>query len=304
MSAQPPTPQAHAPAPPKIFDPKRLRAQRGRASPSLGGDDFIHARVLDDIVARLEMVNRAFSRALFFGADAIEARLTNDCGVGQIVHTDCAPTRLSSQTPSFAFDQEAWPVKPGSLDLVVSVLALHHANDLIGALTQARRSLRPDGLFIAAVFGEGTLNHFRHCLTGAEADIRGGIAQRFSPLASVQDYGQALGRARFAMPVVDSDTISVRYNQPHRLLDDLRAIGERAPLLQLAGGLRKDVLAQALMSFGQAPTHDGACDAGEEKFEIFYLTGWAPARSQPKPLKPGSATTALQDAVLSGAKDI
>jgi NADH dehydrogenase [ubiquinone] 1 alpha subcomplex assembly factor 5 len=54
-------------------------------------------------------------------------------------------------------DEELLPFKEESLDLVISSLGLHWVNDLPGAMIQARRALKPDGLFLAAMFGGETL---------------------------------------------------------------------------------------------------------------------------------------------------
>ena len=46
-------------------------------------------------------------------------------------------------------DEEALPFPPASFDLITSILSLHAVNDLPGALIQIRRTLRPNGLFVA-----------------------------------------------------------------------------------------------------------------------------------------------------------
>jgi SAM-dependent methyltransferase len=245
--------------------------------------------VIEDIVDRLESVNRGFPLAAFDGAGEFVAQLTPACGVGVVLNLDTAPARLPGEGLRIAADLDALPVKPGSLNLFVSMLTLHTVNDLIGALTQARMALRPDGLFIAAIFGEETLSSLRHALYSAESELTGGVSARIAPFAGVRDYGAALQRAGFALPVADIDKITVRYDEPLKLLSDLRGMGETRALKTKAAPLRRDVLLAALTRFAES--------GDVEHFDIVYLTGWAPHESQQKPLAPGSGITPLKDAV-------
>ncbi len=238
---------------------------------------------------RLESVNRRFPLAAFDGAGGLVSQLTLGCSVDDVISVDLAPARLPAAGLRVAADPEALPIHPESLDLFVSMLTLHTANDLVGALAQIRMALKPDGLFIAAIFGEDTLTILRHALYAAESDLTGGVSARISPLAGVRDYGAALQRAGFALPVADIDKITVRYDAPHKLLADLRGMGETSVLKNRAPALRRDVLMNAVTRFADA--------GGTEHFDIVYLTGWAPHESQQKPLAPGSAITPLRDAI-------
>lgn len=242
-----------------------------------------------DIVDRLEAVNRTFPHTLVIGAGDLADMFTDQTGVGAVVAMDLAPARVGSAGAPVAGDEERLPFAPASFDLIVSLLTLHAANDLVGALAQARLALRPDGLFIAALFAEDTLALLRRCLYEAEAEITGGVSARVAPFARLQDFGQALARAGFALPVADVDKVSVRYREATKLLSDLRGMGETNVLKNAGRPLRRAVLIRALELFEAA--------GGEERAEIVYLTGWAPHESQQRPLKPGSAAMRLKDAI-------
>lgn len=276
-------------APPETFNRTLYAARRARAASAFADHDFLHRRAMEDIVDRLETVKRSFPRAAYAGAGELTSLLTPACGVGEIIHLDSARERLPKYGRKIVCDEEHLPFAPESLDLFVSLLMLHTVNDVVGALAQARMALKPDGLFIAAVFGEETLSNLRKAFYRAETEITGGVSARLAPFAGVQDFGQALFRAGFALPVVDIDKARVRYKEPIKLLQDLRGMGETRVLKTPATPLRRDVLMRALTHFAEA--------GGEEQFHIVYLTGWAPHESQQKPLAPGSATFSLEEAV-------
>ena len=244
---------------------------------------------MTDMVDRLETVMRSFPRALFIGAGPLTGLLTPDCKVGEIAHMDAAPARLPNAGLRLAGDEEALPFAPQSFDLIVSLLTLHGANDFLGALIQARQALKPDGLFLAAVFGEGTLQNWRTAIRDAEIAETGALSQRSAPFAAIQDYGRALSRAGFAMPVTDADAVQVTYKDPRTLIADLRGMGETGALASPPAPLSRTTAASAFARFAEG--------GGAEQFHIVYLTGWAPHASQPKPLKPGSAKSSMESAI-------
>ncbi|MGL5361285.1 MAG: methyltransferase domain-containing protein, partial [Bosea sp. (in: a-proteobacteria)] len=191
---------------------------------------------------------------------------------------------------------ETLPLEPQSLDLAVSLLALQAVNDLPGALIQIHRALRPDGLFIAALLGGQTLHELRQAFLMAETEIEGGASPRVAPFADVRDMGGLLQRAGFALPVTDSETVTVRYSTPLGLLHDLRAMGLTNPLVaRRRGFLRRATLMRMLEIYAERFSDaDGKVRA---TFEIVWLSGWAPHESQQKPLRPGSAKSRLADAL-------
>ncbi|MBX7249411.1 MAG: methyltransferase domain-containing protein [Caulobacteraceae bacterium] len=289
-------------APPLLFDRRLHRRRLDRAAASIGTADFLRVRAAADIVERLEGIMRSFPLAVDLGArDGAIARALASSAVreriGLLVEADLSPAMLATRGgPRVAADEEHLPFAPRSLDLVVSALALHWTNDLPGALSQIRLSLKPDGLFIGAILGGGTLAELRWALTQAEVEISGGAGPRISPFAGNFDAASLLQRAGFALPVSDLDTVTVRYAHPLRLLQDLRAMGETNVLAERARRpISRAVLARTcelyLERYGDA---EGRAPA---TFEIITLTGWAPDASQPQPLKPGSAKTRLADAL-------
>ena len=198
--------------------------------------------------------------------------------------------------PDVIADDEYLPFTDGSFDLVTSLLALHCVNDLPGTLIQIRRALKPDGVFVAALFGGETLRELRFAFAAAEAAALGGVSPRIAPFADVRDLGGLLQRAGFALPVADLERTTVRYREPMRLLADLRALGETNVLVQRRPNfLSRRLLQSVFTEYAQQFSDDqGRLIA---TFDIVYLIGWAPHESQPKPLRPGSATARLADAL-------
>jgi SAM-dependent methyltransferase len=276
---------------PTIFDRKLLRARQQRAR-ALGAETFLIDRVADELGERLSVVLRRFERAVDLGTptDAVRRVLAASGKVATIVAAD-----------SVTVDEEALPFADGSLDLVVSALSLQFVNDLPGTLIQIRRALKADGLLLAALIGGGSLIELREAFAEAESQTEGGVSPRVAPFADVRELGALLQRAGLALPVVDSDRLTVRYATVFALMHDLRRMGatnmlserRRTPLRRATLQRMTEIYAQRFAD------SDGRLRAS---FEIVWLSGWAPHDSQQKPLKPGSAAQRLADAL--GAKEI
>ncbi len=287
-------------APPAIFDPLAVTAARARAlaryrADPAGAADFLLARVAEDVSDRLSLIRRKFNAPLDLCTDCrlFADRLVSDHGLTTLIHAGSGACRTST---SLVVDLERLPFAPRSFDLIVSGLALHTVNDLPGTLAQICASLLPDGLFLAALMGGSTLRELRVALLEAETEITGGASPRVAPAVDVRDLGSLLQRAGFALPVVDSDVVTVTYADPLALMHDLRAMGATNTLTERSRRvLRRDVLARALDIYRQrfaAP--DGRVSA---TFEILTATAWAPHPRQQQPLAPGSAKTRLADAL-------
>jgi SAM-dependent methyltransferase len=197
---------------------------------------------------------------------------------------------------ALAADEEFLPFAEASLDLVLSSLSLHWVNDLPGALLQARRALRPDGLFLAAMLGGETLKELRQAMLAAEAEVSGGASPRVSPFADVADAGALLQRAGFALPVVDSDRLTFSYADPFALMAELKGLGESNATAGRRRGLtgRRQLGRAAEIYLERFAGADGRVPA---TFQVLYLTAWAPAPTQQRPLRPGSAAERLADAL-------
>ena len=285
-----------------LFDRALHRKHLDRAAILYSGADFLKRRAAEDAAERLAGILHEFPLAVDLGTRRgafAQALAKSDAAprVGCLIETDLSSAMLDSRSGlRMAADEERLPFADASLDLVVSLLNLHWTNDLVGALIQIRRALKPDGLFIGAIFGRETLTELRQSLLQAEIDLYGGAGPRVSPFADAIDGAGLLQRAGFALPVADIDRVTVRYEHPIKLMADLRAMGEtnvlidrdRRPLTRAVLGRMSEIYAERFA------LPDGRIPA---TFEIIGLTGWAPHESQQQALKPGSAKMRLADAL-------
>jgi len=279
---------------PNIFDRHLLRVRQRRAR-RLTPATFLLDRVAADLGDRLSAVLRKFDVAVDLGtpSDAVRRVLAANNNISTIV---AAGLDGDDDGLRVTADEETLPFAERSLDLVVSALALQFVNDLPGALIQIRRALKPDGLLLAALIGGDSLTELRSAFAAAEVEVEGGISPRVAPFADIRELGGLLQRAGFALPVVDSERVAVRYDSALALMRDLRRMGATNILHErLRTPLKRSTLERVMAIYADRfADADGRVRA---TFEIIWLSGWVPHESQQKPLKPGSAAQRLADAL-------
>lgn len=274
-----------------VFDRAQVRRQRTRAAATFGHADFLFREVGERLADRLLDIRCTFPVALELGSRAPVLR-PGLAGIEHLVRADLAP----GFGADVLADEELLPFADASLDLVFAPPGLHMVNDLPGALAQIARALKPDGLFLAALFGGGTLHELRDCLLAAELEVEGGAGPRVSPFAGLQDCAGLLQRAGLALPVADSETITVTYANPFALMRDLRHMGEgnAVHLRRRTPTRRATLFRAAALYLERYAGPDGRVPA---TFQVMSLTGWRPHASQQRPLRPGSAKGRLADAL-------
>jgi SAM-dependent methyltransferase len=261
-----------------LFDFRAARAARNRAN-RIGGERFFDQAALEGLIDRLSAVTRRFQQGLWIG-ESLPPAIKPFAACWSVADFD---------------EKEFLPTGGAEFDLAISLYSLQSINDLPGALVQIRRALKPDGLFLAALFGGATLYELRESFAFAESETLNGISPRIAPFAEVRDLGALLQRGGFALPVADVERLTVRYSSLAVLVRDLRAHGQTNVLT----ARRKHFISRHTLAALKAHYSAHHSDGGKlnASFETLFLTGWAPHQSQQQPLKPGSAKSRLSDAL-------
>ena len=262
-------------SPPTLTDAAALARNRTRAT-----EFFLQDLARSEVQERLSEVNRTFTAPVVVSAFP----------------------HLWPDYPTVP-DAEVLDLRESAHDLVIHALCLHWANDPVGQLVQCRRALQPDGWYLALMFGGQTLHELRAALAEAEAELTGGLSPRVLPMGEIRDLGGLLQRAGFALPVADAFTTNVRYRDAFHLMTDLRAMGEGNALhARLRRPTRRALFTRTAEIYRVA--HQGPDGRIPATFEIICLSGWSPAETQPKPLRPGSAAARLASALNSAEQPL
>ncbi|MBX7147250.1 MAG: methyltransferase domain-containing protein [Alphaproteobacteria bacterium] len=287
-----------------VFDRKILTLHRNRAAQKDPLNNFLFVQGSEFLIDKLADIQRSFTSILELGCrrGEIVDLLVKQYPIDLYIQTDLsylmcyqAQRKRHKFLCTVCLDEENLPFRPHIFDLIISNLNLHWINDLPGCLAQIYHLLKPDGLFLASVFGGQTLNLLREVLLQAESEITGGASPRVIPFIDLQTAGNLMQRAGFNLSVTDSQLITVQYKNLFTLMHDLQAMGENNNLLARFSGItNRKIFLRAAEIYKKKLNQNGS-EIIEANFEIINFLGWRPHSSQPKPLKPGSATINLAD---------
>ncbi|MGL3609169.1 methyltransferase domain-containing protein [Rhizobium sp. G187] len=283
----------------EIFDETLIAHNRHRAITRFAeGSDFLLGVAARELGERLALVERRFEDGVeLFGATGLAAGAALETGkIDRMRRVETDEAFAMAGTPVQTSGFETVPLEPESTNLILSPLSLHLTNDTPGMLIRMRRALKPDGLLLAAIPGAGTLAELRDVLLAAETELYGGASPRVIPFPDIRDVGSLLQRAGFALPVIDEESYTVRYDHIFALMRDLKAMGMANPLI---GRSRRPVSRSFFLRAAELYAERYADPDGRIRatFSIIFVSGWAPHESQQKPLKPGSAKMRLADAL-------
>lgn len=278
-----------------VFNRDVVRQHRERAANNFSKHAFLVQEISSHLLDSLKDIKRSYDHILNMNV----AINQNDPAFKNnlVINQDLSAAMISGKPGlSVQADEEFFPFKNNSFDLVLSCLNLHWVNDLPGSLSQIHQCLKPDGLFLAAMFGGETLHELRSAMINAETNIRGGVSPHISPFVDVRDAGSLMQRAEFALPVINTERITVTYSDAFALMKELKAMGENNALIARYKGLssKQMMIETAKIYHDQFADDKGRIPA---TFDIIYLQGWSPHESQQKPLKPGSGQMSLKDAL-------
>ncbi|KAJ3849446.1 S-adenosyl-L-methionine-dependent methyltransferase [Lentinula lateritia] len=311
VSTSGPTPSLtmHTLGPFQVFDRETKRIQKDRAAFKNGGEssrtvDYVRDEIADRMMERLEDIKRKFSTIVDLGSGSGHfSKLLDPDKTQKCIMIDSSRETLH-RDPDSEFEVEVKRVHaneenllqiigPNSQEAIVSCLSLHWVNDLPGVLIQIKEALRPDGLFLGAMFGGETLFELRTALQLAEVDREGGISPHISPMTDTRDVSNLLGRAGFTLLTVDIDEVKVAYPSMWELMDDLRDMGESNAVIGRRHIIHRDTLAAASAIYKELHgNEDGTVPA---TFQVIFMIGWKPGPTQPRPLERGSGKTNLKD---------
>jgi malonyl-CoA O-methyltransferase len=174
-------------------------------------------------------------------------------------------------------DMARIPLASGTIGLVWSNMALHWAADPLAALREFHRVLAVDGLLMFSTLGPDTLAELREAAGGA----------RVHAFADMHDLGDMLVAAGFAEPVMDTERVTMLYEDGAALLADLRASGQTCALAAPPGAPRRGLAGRGFLGALQerlaAQRREGKLAV---RYEVVYGHAWKPA---PKRMADGRA---------------
>jgi malonyl-CoA O-methyltransferase len=215
-----------------FLDPRLVRRSFDRASGTYDDAAAVQREIRARLLERLDIVRLQPTAVLDLGAGTGHSsrELKRRYPAAQVIALDSSLSMLRASARQqrllrrflpVCADAHRLPLRSQSFDLVLSNLVLEWCHDPDAVFAEAARVLRPKGLFTFTTLGPDTLKEVRDLWRGVDPFTH---VHRF---IDMHDFGDALLRAGFAEPVMDTERLTVTYRDLAALLTELRGSGAR-----------------------------------------------------------------------------
>jgi len=276
----------------QVFDQQKVRQAFDRAADDYAQFAVLQNEVCNRLVEKLDIVKikPAYILDAGTGTGAALPQLFARYKKAQLVALDLSENMLKKVAEHGSFfrtphrvcgDIETLPFADETFDLVFSSLSLQWCNDLNAALSEARRVLKPGGLFVFSTFGPDTLKELRH--SWQQVDAQNHVNQ----FVDMHDIGDALLQDGFAEPVMECEMITVTYDSVDSIMHDLKAIGANVTAqsqnqIKLKGLSGRSVLHKVRQGYERF-RDQGVLPVS---YEIIYGHAWKPEQSTERTYSP------------------
>lgn len=266
---------------PMALDKRRVRKSFAHAVDTYDAVAVLQREIADRLLTRLEAVRLQPKVILDIGCGTgYDLRqLSKRYRRAQVLGLDIAETmarrarsragfwrRFTGRSVFACGDAECLPVASNSVDMVVSNLALQWCDSQI-VFTEARRILRPGGLFMFTTFGPDTLRELRAAWCAADKE------PHVHTFIDMHDLGDMLIHAGFADPVMDMETFTLTYNDVRGVMRDIKQLGAHNVATSRARGLTGKVRYARFRAAYEAQAQNGKIPA---TYEAVYGHAWVP----------------------------
>jgi len=280
-----------------FLDPRAVRRSFDAAAATFDAKAVVHAEIRARLLERLDVVRLAPAMVLDLGAGTGHAAraLQDRYSSARVLALDLSPgmlVRAKRQQRMFRrFDRvagsaERLPLRDASVDLVFSNLMLQWCSHPDGVFEETRRVLRPDGLVTFTTLGPDSLRELRQAWARVDGHphVHGFI--------DMHDLGDALMRAGFAEPVMDTERLTITYRDPETLLAELVGSGSANVAHGRRRGLVGRTARQRLVDACEAGRRDGVLPV---TLEVVYGHAWVAERGRKLAAPAGETRISVRD---------
>jgi trans-aconitate methyltransferase len=258
-------------------------------------NDFIFDLYNERIIDSLDVINIKFKKILILGDQGSEIYkyIHKRFKEAQVKVYDIK-TKFSKSDLDIIkksnIDIDFWPPQEKEFDLIISNFYLNICEDLKKILSKIMKSLLPNGFFLATLPSPENFSLLRSAMMKTDMQLYGGTYNRFNRAPELHTIIDLLKKNNFKIPLVDYETIDLKYKQFNKLLNDVRSMN-----LSYYQKDKKNTFEKKSYFSKLEGNFEKENDHFNLKSNFYIISGWKDHSSQQKPIRPGQAKNKLAD---------
>ena len=258
-------------------------------------NDFIFDLYNERIIDSLDVINIKFKKILILGDQGSEIYkyIHERFKEAQVTVYDIK-TKFSKSDLDIIkksnIDIDFWVPQEKEFDLIISNFYLNICEDLKKILSKIMKSLLPNGFFLATLPSPENFSFLRSAMMKTDMQLYGGTYNRFNRTPELHTIIDLLKKNNFKIPLVDYETIDLKYKQFNKLLNDLRSMN-----LSYYQKDKKNTFEKKSYFSKLEGNFEKENDHFNLKSNFYIISGWKDHSSQQKPIRPGQAKNKLAD---------
>lgn len=267
---------------PYLRNKAEIRRNFNRAAGGYDRVALLQQTVGERLLDRLDDIRLQPARILDLGSGtgSLSARLAQRYAPARVVQLDLSFNMLKQSVRNKDFagrsvllcaDTENLPIADDCSEFAFSNLMFQWVSRLDRALEEIYRALRPGGLLLFSTFGPDSLFELRESWSGVDDHVH------VNAFTDMHDVGDALVRAGFADPVMETEAFTLVYDDGLALMRELKSLGAG----NVNAGRRKSLtgkrrLRDMLTEYRRRYGNNGL----PATFEAVYGHAWVPETKQ------------------------
>ena len=258
-------------------------------------NDFIFDLYNERIIDSLDVINIKFKKILILGDQGSEIYkyIHKRFKEVQVTVYDIK-TKLSKSDLDIIkksnIDIDFWVPQENEFDLIISNFYLNICEDLKKVMLKIMKSLLPNGFFLATLPSPENFSLLRSAMMKTDMQLYGGTYNRFNRTPELHTIIDLLKKNNFKIPLVDYETIDLKYKQFNKLLNDVRSMN-----LSYYQKDKKNTFEKKSYFSKLEGNFEKENDHFNLKSNFYIISGWKDHSSQQKPIRPGQAKNKLAD---------
>ena len=258
-------------------------------------NDFILDLYNERINDSLNVITLEFNKILILGDQGTKIYKYIQKRFKKVEVTVCDIKDLSFKLDKYNvrktnFDLDEWHFKPNKFDLIISNFYLNISYDLEKLLSKILKSLLPNGFFLATLPSPENFSFLKSAMMKTDMQLYDGVYNRFNRTIDLHIIIDILKRNNFKIPLVDTETIHLKYKTFNKLLHDVRSMNSSYYQKDKKNTFEKKLYFKSLEA-----NYVKKNDKFVLKSNFYIISGWKDHSSQQKPMRPGQARNKLED---------